>query len=233
MDTARSLANYTQEYYPYKQIADQDWMETAAKNAVSKQALASDNLYSTGKKFAEDTISGKYLDPTSNPYLQSTYQAAWKQASPAYKSAASKYGAYGSTDAANTMGSAAADLASDMYGKNYANERSNQMSALSALPSINNMGYMDANQLKTYGEAARDYTQSLYEAEKDKWDYNQNEGWNRINKYSNIINTLSGGGGGTQTTQTPYYSSTLGNIGGMLGGAGSLAKGLTSLFALL
>lgn len=95
------------------------------------------------------------------------------------------------------------------------------------------------------GNAIQQYQQQLINADKAKWDFNQNKGQNNLNNYANLLMGV-GGLGSSTTTPTPQasgiekllggVSSGLGAYGGMasagIPGAGWLAGGLGLLSAL-
>ncbi|HZC82390.1 MAG TPA: hypothetical protein VE222_11880, partial [Nitrospiraceae bacterium] len=76
-----------------------------------------------------DTISGNYLSPSSNPYLQSTYDAAARQVTPRVNSLFEAGGRYGSGAHQGVLGQNLSDLANNIYGTNYQNERTRQFAA--------------------------------------------------------------------------------------------------------
>src|SRR5260221_2618408 len=77
----------------------------------------------------QDTIAGRYLDPASNPYLAGTYDAAARQVTPRVNSLFEAGGRYGSGANQGVLGQNLADLASNIYGTNYQNERTRQLAA--------------------------------------------------------------------------------------------------------
>jgi hypothetical protein len=76
-----------------------------------------------------DTISGRFLDPTSNPYLSNTYDAAARQVTPRVNSIFEAGGRYGSGAHQGVLGQNLSDLANNIYGTNYQNERTRQFAA--------------------------------------------------------------------------------------------------------
>lgn len=77
----------------------------------------------------QDTIAGRYLDPASNPWLSSTYDAAARQVTPRVNSLFEAGGRYGSGANQGVLGQNLSDLASNIYGTNYQNERTRQLAA--------------------------------------------------------------------------------------------------------
>jgi hypothetical protein len=82
-----------------------------------------------GLQNIQDTIAGRYLDPSSNPYLSSTYDAAARQVTPRVNSIFELGGRYGSGMHQGILGQNLSDLANNIYGTNYQNERTRQFAA--------------------------------------------------------------------------------------------------------
>ncbi|MDR3563359.1 MAG: hypothetical protein P4N59_18260 [Negativicutes bacterium] len=93
-----------------------------------------------------DTISGKYLDPSTNPYIQGTYNDAAQnvlkgvdQMNDKINGQFGQNGLYNSSarrtalqSQANTAGQQLSSLANQIYGGNYSQERGYQLQALGA-----------------------------------------------------------------------------------------------------
>lgn len=120
----------------------------ALENIMSGQAptvnTSQNPLYQTGKNYLQDVLSGTYLSPSSNPWLEQAYQAAARPiqqlAEDNAKQLGSQYnagGMYYSGPAIEAQRRLAentqqqlADLAANIYGNAYMQERANQQNAL-------------------------------------------------------------------------------------------------------
>src|SRR3990167_2189235 len=80
-----------------------------------------------GGGYLQDTIGGNYLN--SNPYLDSMYDKAAGKVSAGVNSLFSKGGRFGSGAHQGVLGDTLSGLATDIYGGNYAAERTNQQNA--------------------------------------------------------------------------------------------------------
>jgi hypothetical protein len=148
-----------------------------------------------------DTITGKYLDPSTNPWLKSTYDQAARSVSDAYNTTTqprtdalfNKAGAFGPQNSAYAeqvarnqfgLGQNLSDLANNIYGGNYQQERKNQLAATTAAPD-----FTTASSNSTFAP------------------------------YQNYANTLKGWG---SQQSTPYYNNPYSNVlGGALAGYGA------------
>jgi len=117
-------------------------------NTLSAASGAGPEL-TAGQQNLTDTLSGKFLDPASNPYLTDTYKQAARGLTDAYAlgtapsemAGAARAGAMGGSGLAESeaasrygLGENLANLGTDIYGGNYQQERQRQMTAAGLLP---------------------------------------------------------------------------------------------------
>jgi hypothetical protein len=127
----------------------------------SVNSIAQSNPYQQNtQNLTNDTLSGKYLDPASNPYLAQTASAMGQQMADAYGRGTSaqtmaqfqKNGAYGGsamqeTQAANNQafGNSLGNAMNSLFGGNYSQERGNQLNTLNQIPNLTSSLYTGAN----------------------------------------------------------------------------------------
>lgn len=188
--------------------------QVAPFTPYQNQALG---MYGQGTPFAQqlaggaarslqDTLSGAYLNPQTNPYLDATYQAAAKPVvenyqfatAPGNMAAAQRAGqmggsAYNEQNILNQygLGSNLSDLAANIYGQNYQQERARQAGAQAFAPGTTQNLYAPAQNLLGAGA------------------YQQGQQQNVLN--TNFANALRG-------VEFPF--ALLGGFGGALGQAG-------------
>ena len=207
--------------------------------------------------------SGAMLN--SNPYLDAMFgQAAGrageqfsKYTMPGIASMFSQGGRYGSgamgeatNQAQQNFGNTISNLATNIYGGNYANERGLQQQALGQLgsdfgreralqlstlglaPGLAQADYGDISQLGQLGSSQDAYRQSLLNADISRWDYGQNLTAQKLQQLSAL---LQGGGaysGASSSTTLPEAQSNplMGAAGGALAGyqVGGMLGGATS-----
>jgi len=226
------------EYYPGQTIAADSPETQAALTARTNRAMYGSPLTAAAQNELTKTLGGDYLN--SNPYIDATYNKAAKGVTqnynevvnPGIDSAFTKAGRFGSgmyANARNTsdrsLGTELGDLATNIYGGNYKNERDNQIKGMLYAPDLANQDYYDINQLSSVGDYRTNMSQQQIDADRAKYDYNQNKPINALQQYMNLI---QGNYGGTSTQTNPYYrnstGSTLGTVGQGLGMAASLAS---------
>lgn len=190
------------QYYGGQQVADLNPDQQTSYGMVRQQVSDPNSVVNTATKNLNDTMNGTYLNPASNPFLSDSVKLATRDALGAADSAASRYGAYGSSDWNNTRQQTASDIATKMYGDNYNNERNRQLQAYGLAPTVNQAGLSNAQTLNTMGGQQQNQAQQLINADMNKWNYLQNADWQNLQKYMQLV---QGNYGGTSTQTTPYY----------------------------
>ena len=162
-------SRYTQEatkmfdtpYQAYggQRYADMNTLQNLGIGATAARAMGGDAAINAGYGNVLSTLQGDYLNPATNPYLQQNVQTAMNQAMGNINSQFNKPGAFGGTAhqgvAANQLG----NIAANMYGQNYGNERNNQLQAWNAAQTYGQNAYNDASQLMNVGQILQDEQQ--------------------------------------------------------------------------
>jgi hypothetical protein len=218
------------EYYPGQLIAGQSPMTTQAAQNISNLNTNNPALQAATNQ-AVSTLQGDYLN--SNPWLDATYNRAADQVinryneieNPGIESQFSRAGRLGQNAAFATVrnrsdANAATqlqDLATQIYGGNYARERQNQLSAIGQIPGLNQTQLANINALQGAGQINEAYNQDLINAEIQKYNYEQQAPRNNLADYLGFI---QGNYGGSSTATQPIYrNKASGALGGALSGA--------------
>lgn len=135
-----------------------------------------ESLSRAGARNIFDTVQGKYLDPTSNPWLRKTYEAAAEPVIASYKystapstmAAAQRAGqmggsAYTELEALDryNLGRNLDELATSIYGQNYSQERGRQIQAQQLLPGAISNLYQPANRMLGVGSFLQGQNQDV------------------------------------------------------------------------
>lgn len=233
-----SKTPYPGQYYaPYTndQLAGQDYIRQLAP-VIQQQVKPVIQL-------ASDTASGKFLDPSSNPALQSAMSAAAQPAVQAFResvvpginSAAISSGAYGGARNGLALGRASQGLMQELTNtgaqmayQNYATERGYQNQSADLFSKALGLQATPAQYLTAVGQDTQTQNQQLLNEKLQKYNDTSQAPWNGLDQYLSLV-TGAGGNYGT-STGTASGGSTFGNVlSGALGGAG-LAGGIGSLF---
>lgn len=208
-------------------------------------------------------MGGQYLN--SNPYLDQTFNAASRAVTDSWKDTvlpginASFAGAGGSgsgiqqelaMDSADVLGRNLNELATSIYGGNYAQERQNQMQAagmgtnllgtqgdISAraaalAPTAASFDWNNIAQLGNVGQRVEGMAGNVLQDSMDRFNYYQNRPYDNLARYMSTISG-TGGMGSTSTTQGPGSSPLTGAIGGALTGGALGAYAMPALGSAL
>lgn len=226
---AQSLEPYQQ--YQGQRIAPLTSEQIEGLTRASERALAAP-ITTQATTQAMDTLSGKYLDPTTNPAWQSGVEditrAYQTGVAPTRNTLFSKAGAFGADNSAfnqyatqqeGELGRGIGSLWGDIYGQ----ERGRQMQTLALSPALAQSGYMDAQNLIGVGDALRQFDQDVLNLGYQDFQEQRDYPWNQLSNFANLGPALLGNTGTTISKgPNPYQTSPLaGALGGGLLGAGA------------
>jgi hypothetical protein len=203
----------TPQYYGGQTYIGPSQQTQTALQAAQNRALSGNPLLSAAQKQQQDVISGNYLQ--NNPYFNQALAGASQGATQTYmdaikaaQSGASQSGRYGSgvsadiqNRAANTLSNTLANKYGDLAYQNYANERGMQNAAATNAPTMANADYYDINQLMNVGKIGEDYQNQALQADINKFNYNQNLPYQKLQNYANLIGQTPMGSVSTTTSQ--------------------------------
>jgi hypothetical protein len=188
-------------------FAQPQWEGMYGINAITPYAQSGANL---GLNQAMSTLQGAYLGPESNPWLGRTYDAAARSmtdnynmaTAPGLMTAAQRAGQFGSSAMDESMaysrfglGENLNNLATSIYGGNYAQERQNMMNMQNMLPGAVQGLYAPSQAQLGVGAMQQEQTQQEYDtqyqnaAQKAQWPFNILSG------FGGAIGQAAGGGG--------------------------------------
>lgn len=201
------------DYYPGNTVVPFSPQTEQAMGLTQQRALSGSPVTNAAQGYATDVLSGNYLN--NNPYLDATFNRAADQVQNRIQSGFAGSGRNieaGRPLAAQEMN----DLASQIYGGAYDNERQ-RMGAMTAFaPQLAEQDYRDLGALGGVGSQVEDLTGRLMQDQAARWDFDQNRAGNNLNDYIARLNQYPGS---TQTTPT-YQNRGAGALGGaMTGGA--------------
>jgi hypothetical protein len=216
----------------------------AGLNQIADTARAGTPVADSAQNQVNATLQGDYLN--SNPYLDAMYNNAASAVTRNYSEAVAPSiqanfglaGRGGSNSYFNALDSSQQQLgqqlggmAANIYGGNYANERSNQMAAAQMAPGTAQLNYYDASQLLNAGGMQDTYNQNVINDKVNRFNQQQNRPWDALGRYNSMINGQYGG----VSTQPQYGGGFAQNLGiglGALGGFQELGglSGIRNMF---
>ena len=209
------LKDLFQKAQGYQQSGGYQGPYIAPQSQYTQQAIEQQaNLANSGGLVGQaqnqlgQTIGGDYLSPSSNPYLRSTLDQLTGNALRATNKQFSGDN-FGSSANQEWLAKNITDATAPYLSSLYTGERTNQLNALNLAP---NLQYANVNQLGQAGAQQDAYRQAAIQAAQQK----AQQPFNLLSQYQQLV---SGQGGGTSTTSTPYYTNPYATaVGGALSG---------------
>lgn len=194
-----------------------------------------------GNKFL---ASGAVLDPASNPYLARAAEAAIRPVEqsltenvlPNITNQAVASGGLGGArqgvaqaQALRDYTQTAGDITSKLYASNYGQGLNAMTRGLALAPQTLSLGLKPSQIYSAVGGERQMMNQAGIDEAMSRWDFAQQEPWNRMNLYSNVLQP--GMQFGSQSTSTDMSRNRLmgGLGGGLMAGAGLEMMGMASV----
>lgn len=158
MSGSQRVANRPYQPYTGQTVAQLNPYTSAAYNAQAQRALQGSPVTNAAASEVTKTLGGGYLN--ANPYLDKTIDLASRDVLRNMTNLDARSGSFGNSGIQQNTASALGDIATQIRGADYANERGRQLQALGAAPSIANQDYIDASQLAEAGKGFQQQQQS-------------------------------------------------------------------------
>ena len=185
----------TPQYYPYQTYIDPSQQTQQALQAAQTRALAGSPLVPAAQQQQLATIQGQNLG--LNPYFANALQGAAGVATTQFQDAlkniasqSSQAGRYGSGAMQDLQSRASTNLARELTNKagelaytNYGAERAAQERAIQSAPQMAAADYADIQQLLNVGQTAEDYQQKALEADINRFEFEQNLPYTKLQSY--------------------------------------------------
>jgi len=230
-----------QQFFPGNTVAEFAPQQQQAIDLTTQRALNGSPLDTANQGMLKNTLNGDYLDPSSNPYLKKTYDQASQAVQGTVNGSFGQGGRYGSGLNQDTLEKNLNNLATNIYGGNYTNERNNQLKAGLEAPGAANQDYTNISALANAGAQVQGQNQANITDQMNRFNFNQQQPSQNIANYVGLLNG-AGGQYGSSTATSPYYqnnmanilgtglgvaagANALGGIGGLIGSTGSFGDG--------
>lgn len=224
-------------YYPDSTVSPFTSAQNQGYQSVIDMGLSGSPFLPASMQNATDTLSGKFLDPSTNPWLEKTFNGAADAVGRQFKTITapttdamfSGNGAFNSSGRYNAqnnnnmgLGATLNNLATQIYGGNYNNERGRQITTQGMVPSLTQARYLDPTAAINAGGAQQGQSQKELSDLVNRYMYGQQSPWQTLGLYKQMVDG-SYGQQGTTTSQQPYYSNPAGQALGGIMGLGGLA----------
>lgn len=196
---------------------------TAPLSSIQENYLTSaNNLGQNGNPalnaatgYATNAANGAYLN--SNPYLDATFNQA---ANAVQNKVGSQFAGSGRNLEASipVQNDQMNQLATSIYGGNYANERQLQAQAAGMSPNLNAANLSNLNAQAAAGGLLQNQAQNYINADATRFNYNANLPQQNLTNYMNTVNSMQHGGA-SSSTQPVYRNKSASALGGAAAGA--------------
>jgi len=207
------------QYFPEATYVPFSGQTEAALQLQEQRALAGNPLLGSTQQEIQNILSGQYLDPATNPYLQQTFERAAGDVQSQLGSMFAKGGRYGSAALAETAGRRMGDIASKIYGGAYEQERQRQLQAAQLAPALAQQDYADIAQLAQVGQAREALGEAQLADAMQRFQFEQQKPYTKLREYLASI-------GAPTSQQTVSQEPITRNIGGGLLSGAILGAGL-------
>jgi len=233
-EAAKLYQNNPLQFYPGQTFASpsQNTLEAqqmqanmASQGVSGAQASANQNL--------QDTLSGKYLDINSNPYLMPAAQNILANVLPQVNSQFAASGRGNSGLASRAAAQGATDALATQAFNNYNAERARQMQGVMLSPTLQQANYLPAAKLAEVGASQEDQQQQIINDAMQRYQFNQQAPYQQLGLYNSLVQGNYGSNTNTTATQQlaprSIGAGMLGGaaVGGALGYLGSNSLGVT------
>lgn len=217
------------EQYGGQRIADMTPEQNLGLDFTAARAMQGSPLMRETQNQAMQTARGDFLRPESNPYLRQNVNTALGDVQTRVNSQFNRPGAFGGSAHQELLTRNLSDTAAQMYGANFANERTNQQRAMAFAPQLAETDFRDAQALLGVGDIRRENAQDMLNLNYENFLAQQQWPYQQINFAGDVLaRSMGGGGTSTSTAPNPFRSN---RAAGALGGAAAGA-GLGSMLAL-
>lgn len=156
----KNAAQYAQNLYTYQPDVYQGFGANERAGLDQQLAIARQGNPISGGALSNytDTMNGRYMDPSSNPWLAEVANRAAMEAEGRINSQYAGAGRTRSGAWANALADANTQARADLYGQNYQNERQIQANYAMNAPQLAGLPFLDAERITQVGglEAANE-----------------------------------------------------------------------------
>jgi hypothetical protein len=218
-EAARLYQQSAPNYYPNSTVAGFAPEQEQAYQLGTDRALAGNDTVNMAESYAQDVLSGKYLN--SDPYNDAVFQNVQQKVQPAVNSQFSSAGRYGSQlhagEVTDRLTTAFAPYASQIYQS----ERGRMDGAMGMAPTFAQQDWTNLGALENVGKQKQDLAQTELDDAVNRWNYYANQPGQKLDEY---MQRVMGNYGGTESsTSKSQTKQGIGNT--ILGAAGALLGG--------
>ena len=208
-------------YYPNQTYANFAPETSAALNLATQRATQGNPLLGSSQNEINNILSGQYLSPTTNPYSQALYDQMAGDVTSGVQSQFSKAGRLGSGANQEVLASELGNLANQVYGSQYQQERQNMLGAAQIAPQLAQADYADIQALGGVGQTREAMDMAQIQDATARFDFEQQKPYYKLREY--LASVGSPYAQNTSTTQPVFRNQGAGILGGAMAGANMMS----------
>ena len=208
-------------YFPESTVVPFSPESTLALGGQTNRALEGSPLLGGAQGYTGDVLSGKFLDPSSNPFLSQVSDAVLSEVQPQVAGTFARAGRTGGSPlAAEALGRGVSRGMAPYLFSEYGRERGIMEGAAARAPGLAREDYYDLSRLGEVGAARETKTEEGLAEDIARFNFGQQEPTNRVAQFMNLI---QGNYGGTSTGSSTAKQSA--NTGMLIAGTALRAVG--------
>lgn len=193
---AINLSNQGYNPYPGQRYADLNAAQNLGLGMTMDRALSGSLTVNNAENSLNQMIAG-----TTNPYLDSMVNRAQQNVMQNANQASVRSGSFGNSGIAEAAARQMGDVATNMYGNAYSQDRANQMQAIGMAPTFGNLAYQDASQLMNAGQTIQDQEQQNRDFVYQQYQEAENLPYKQLAAMSGVFGSNLGGSSTTTSSQ--------------------------------
>lgn len=203
-------------YYDNSTVAGISPETNLAWNAATARGANGSPLNAEAGKYLTDTMQGKYVGQyMGGPGGDNVFNNVNSRVTPAVAAQFSAAGRYGSGLHADTSTRALTEAYAPTAMQGYQAERAMQQQAAGMAPAQAGQDFTDIGALEAVGAARQAQAQKLIDADRERFDYNQNIPLEQLKKYAGLLQGQQLPSSQTQVATQQQPSNLLGTLGGL------------------
>jgi len=204
------------EYYPGQSFQQMGSDTSTGYNQMRDRAMGGSQTQNLANQNVQQMMQGGI-----NPQLDAMYDRGSQKITDSMKSMGSKAGRYGSHAVNDATGEALGDFATSLYGGAYGQDQNNRLNAINMAGGVAQNDYADSQRLLGIGQGVEGYQTAERNADMNRWNFNNQNPYDRLGQYGNMASNMGGMGGTTTGNVTksvdPGLTSIFGDVGSIAG----------------
>lgn len=197
--TQDAIALSDQGYTPFngQRFADLNWTQEQGLEQIAQRAVHGSDTINNAEGQLNQIIAGG----NTNPYLDSMVNRAQDSVRSQFNTGAVNSGSFGNSGLQEQFQKGLGDVATQMYGQAYDQDRARQMQGIGMARDFGNQAYTDAGQLLNAGQIRQDQAQQGLDFGYQQFQEEQNDPYRRLAAMSGVF---QGAPGQSSTTTNPH-----------------------------